>query len=188
MHHAAPSSGSPGFPCFLGVFYSFSLRRRARAVILNLSWLIIMTIDLESVAYGLIRDYPGGSIALAAQTGMVANVLSNKVNPNDSRHHLSINEALSIQHVSGDHRILQAMGEALGYLCLELPSVDDKDLMQATLRAMRAFGQVMGETEVALSDGSVTINELRAIERAMLEATAHISSLHRLLASRVSQH
>lgn len=139
-------------------------------------------IDLEAVAYGLIRDYPGGSVALAARTGMVANVLSNKVNPNDARHHLMVNESVSIQQVSGDHRILHAEAQELGYVCMALPDVDDDDLLHATLRSIRSFGAMMGETETSMRDGRVTPNELRAIESAMLEAIAHVSALHGLLA------
>lgn len=138
--------------------------------------------NVIDAAHATVHDYPGGSVALAARLGMAGAVLRGKVNVNDVGHHLTLTEAQRIQSLTGDHRMLLAMADELGYLCLPLPAVSDGDLVHATLRAIQSFGMMMGDVERSIEDGRVTPNELRKVERAMLDAVAHVSGLHRLLA------
>jgi len=63
------------------------------------------TID---AAYHTVHDYPGGAEALAPRMGMSAAVLRNKVNPNNTTHHLTYAEAQRIVALTGDVRMLQA--------------------------------------------------------------------------------
>lgn len=138
-------------------------------------------VDVEVAAWSLVHDFPGGAPALGAMVGLDGTLLSNKVNPNNDRNHLMLKEAVRIQMASGDHRILRAMADNLGELCVPLPQVHDNDLMQATLRSMRSFGVMMGETEQALKDKRVTPNELKRIQAAMLESVAHVTALYSML-------
>lgn len=138
-------------------------------------------VDVEIAAWALVHDFPGGATALGAKAGIDGMLLSNKVNPNNERNHLMLKEAVRIQVASGDHRILHAMADNLGELCVPLPGVNDDDLMRATLRSMRSFGAMMGEAERALDDGKVTPNELKRIQAAMLESVAHVTALYSLL-------
>jgi hypothetical protein len=142
-------------------------------------------VDVEIAAWALVHDFPGGSTALGAQAGIDGMLLSNKVNPNNDRNHLMLKESVRIQVASGDHRILHAMADNLGELCMPLPVVHDDDLIQATLRSMQSFGLMMGETEKALHDGKVTPNELKRIQAAMLEAVAHVTALYSLVSGKV---
>lgn len=144
-------------------------------------------VDVEISAWALVHDFPGGATALGARAGIDGMLLSNKVNPNNDRNHLMLKEAVRIQVASGDHRILHAMADNLGELCVPLPAVHDDDLMQATLRSVQCFGEMMGETERALHDGRVSSNELKRIQGAMLEAVAHVTALYSLLQAKSGQ-
>jgi hypothetical protein len=140
--------------------------------------------NVIDAAYSTVHDYPGGSIALAPRLNMSAAILRGKVNPNDAGHHLTLAEATRMQALSGDYRIVMAMADELGCTVLRLPAVDDHDLLAATLAVVRSFGAMMGDVESSLADGRVSINELRGIERTMLECLGHVSALHRQLAHR----
>jgi hypothetical protein len=146
----------------------------------------IIMIDLESVAYGLARDYPGGVPAIAARAGMNATLLSNKLNPNDTRHHLMVNESLSMQEVSGDHRIVHAEAHDLGYALVKLPEIEDGDVTHATMASIAAVGEMIGACDKALRDGRVTPNEMHQIEKRMLNAVAHITLLHAVMAAKTN--
>jgi hypothetical protein len=141
-------------------------------------------IDLEAVAHGLMRDFPGGARAVAAMIGMRDTILADKCRPSDKGHHLMVNESLSIQIATGDHRILFAEAEELGYMLTKLPDIECGDIGVAAIRTVKEFGDFVGSIESALRDGAVTPNELRAIERELFEALAHITRLHQLVAAK----
>lgn len=123
--------------------------------------------NTTDAAYGTVHDYPGGSESLAPRIGMSAAVLRGKVNPNNDRNVLSLDEASRIMGVTGDHRILQALAAEHGYT---LERVDTEaapgDVLRTLLRANAAegeFDRVLGE---ALADGLITPNELKQINEA----------------------
>lgn len=144
-------------------------------------------IDLEGVAHGLMRDFPGGARAVAAMIGMRDTILADKCRPSDRGHHLMVNEALSIQIATGDHRILFAEAEELGYMLVKLPSIDDSDFTTEALRTVKEFGDFIGKCGEVLEDGKVSRNELRAVEKELIEAMAHITRLHQIIAAKVGQ-
>jgi hypothetical protein len=171
-----------------GAFYFASCAFAGRVVILHKRGFVM--VDVEVAAWALVHEYQGGAVALGARCGIDSTLLSNKVNPNNDRNHLMLKEAVRIQVASGDHRILHAMADNLGELCIPLPTVQDGDEMQATLRSMRAFGAMMGETEDALDDGRMTpneLNELKRIQGAMLETIAHVSALYSMLQAKAGR-
>lgn len=77
------------------------------------------------------HDYPGGCASLAPRMGMPVALLRAKLNPNDKRHHPTIAEAVIMQMLAGDHRILFAMAEELGYVCMPAPIEGDESGGQA---------------------------------------------------------
>lgn len=143
--------------------------------------------NVLDAAHAVGHDYPGGAHALGPRLGMTGRMLANKLNPNDEAHKLMLVEALRMQQLTGDHRILQAEAEELGYALLKLPSVDAGDFASEAMRTVKEFGDFIGSIEESMRDGKVTPNELRRIERELLEALAHISALHKLIASRVGR-
>lgn len=70
--------------------------------------------NTRDAAYLTGHHYPGGVPALASRLGMDARVLSLKLNPNTCT--LSLDEAVVLMALSGDHRILHTMASELGYV------------------------------------------------------------------------
>ena len=123
--------------------------------------------NIIDAAHKTVHAYPGGSESLGPRIGMSAAVLRNKVNPNNTTHHLTLAEADEIMGVTGDHRLLQALASHHGYSLqrLDMPA-DAGGVLQTLLRANAAegeFDRVLGD---ALADGLITPNELKAINDA----------------------
>jgi hypothetical protein len=70
--------------------------------------------NTRDAAYLSGHHYPGGVPALAVRMSMDARDLSLKLNPNTCT--LSLDEAVVLMALSGDHRILHAMASELGYV------------------------------------------------------------------------
>lgn len=115
-----------------------------------------------------VHDYPGGSESLAPRMGMSAAVLRNKVNPNNPRNVLGLEEAQRLMRVTGDHRVLQAQAADLGYALLRLDTdnADAVPLLGCVLLAQTAAGELSKVVADALEDGVITPNEMHAIEQA----------------------
>lgn len=121
--------------------------------------------NIIDAAHATVRNYPGGSESLGPRIGMSAAVLRNKVNPNNTTHHLTLAEASAIMGVTGDHRMLQAMASEHGYVLatVDLGSVDHS-VLQSVLHANSAEGDFDHVLRDALADGLITGNELKTIE------------------------
>lgn len=144
--------------------------------------------NVVDAAHAIVHDYPGGSIALAPRVGMSAAILRGKVNPNDAGHHLTIAESVRMQQLTGDHRILEAEAEELGYALLPLsPESGESDVGLRSMSAMALFGEMIGEIEAALRDGRITQNELRKIERRLFAHLSSVRDLHMAVAAKVGK-
>lgn len=76
--------------------------------------------NTRDAAYLTGHHYPGGVAALAARMGTDTRELSRKLNP--SAGNLGLDEAIVLMVMSGDHRILHAMAEELGYTLAPQPT------------------------------------------------------------------
>lgn len=119
-------------------------------------------------ADAIVHDYPGGSESLAPRMGMTAAVLRNKVNPNNPRNVLGLEEAQRMMRVTNDHRVLMAQAAELGYALLKLNDEDAEQapLLGCVLKAQTAAGELSKTVADALADGVITPNEMHAIEKA----------------------
>lgn len=122
--------------------------------------------NITDAAYHTVHDYPGGSEALEARMGMSAAVLRNKVNPNNTTHHLTLAEAFKLQDITGDHRIAHAMAGSLGYTLTPTEGPDAGSLIAALLTAAAGQGDLAKVVADALADGRITPNEAASIARA----------------------
>jgi len=68
--------------------------------------------NTKGAAYKTGHQYLGGVPALAVRMGMDARELSRKLNPNNAQG-ISLDEAVVMMALSGDHRILYAMADEL---------------------------------------------------------------------------
>lgn len=127
-------------------------------------------------AYHTVHQYKGGATALAPLVLMNPAVLRSKVDLNVSTHHLRLDESVTIQSVTGDHRICRAMNEELGYLPpiprIEVPA-GDTALLETYTKMMSELGDVSREFHQALADGKgISRAELAGIRTQMLEMFA----------------
>lgn len=143
--------------------------------------------NVIDAAHAVVHDYPGGSVALAPRVGMSAAILRGKVNPNDAGHHLTLAESLRVQQITGDHRVLVAEAEELGYMLLPLPAIAADDFAGEAMRTVKEFGEFIGKCGEVMADNKVSKNELRQVEKELVEAMAHMSRLHQLIAAKVGK-
>lgn len=125
-------------------------------------------LNIIDAAYATVHDYPGGSEALAGRMGMSAAVLRNKVNPNNSTHHLTLAEAQRLMGLTGDKRILHALAMASGDLVIE-GAIDegpssDMAIVEAMAALMSRSGELGGAIHHAFTDGALTEDEMLRIE------------------------
>lgn len=120
-------------------------------------------------AYNVVSDYPGGAFALAARLGKKPSTLTHELNPAANPNaKLGLETAVKISELTGDHRILHAFAEQLGYRCVRVGVIDSIDAPDV-LREISVFAKETGEALIAahraIEDGSLTENEIETFER-----------------------
>lgn len=143
--------------------------------------------NLTDAAYAVAHDYPGGTESLAPRLGMSGAILRGKVNPKDSAHKLTLAEAVRMQAMTGDHRILHAMADELGYVCVQsqiFVNVSDMDLLDSFMMVMKELGDFAAEFRNDWADGEIKPDELERLrsefyelQQAGLELMQRIESL-----------
>jgi|SRR5690606_6639188 len=132
-------------------------------------------------AYHTVHDYPGGSESLGPRVSISAAVLRNKVNPNNSTHHLTFAEAQRVAAFTNDFRMLQAWAHAEGFLLVKAPvgAVDSSDMavLEQVAAMMVAQGHFANEIHTALADGVVTKDEMQSIEGAGKAFMSSVASI-----------
>lgn len=135
--------------------------------------------NITDAAHKTVKDYPGGSEALAVRIGMSAAVLRNKVNPNNNTHHLTLAEASEIMGVTGDDRILHALAAEHGYTLQKMEADGMASVMGAMLENAAKQGAFAQALQDALADKLISENEMKAISGA---GTAQMEAMTNLLA------
>ncbi|WP_191578600.1 MULTISPECIES: phage regulatory CII family protein [Achromobacter] len=137
--------------------------------------------NITTAADLTVHDYKGGSEALGAVIGMSPAVLRNKVNPNNTTHHLTLAEADRIVRMTGDVRILAAFAHGNGYLLVKAPEScgeSDMSVLEQVAALMIAHGKFGHEVYDALADGGVDEQEMQRVDaagRALMEAVAGVA-------------
>ena len=134
--------------------------------------------NITDAAHKTVKDYPGGSEALAVRIGMSAAVLRNKVNPNNNTHILGWVEASEIMGVTGDHRMLHALAAEHGYTLQKMEAEGMASVMGAMLENAAKQG-AFAQAQDALADELISENEMKAISSA---GTAQVEAMINLLA------
>lgn len=126
--------------------------------------------NITDAAYAVAHDYPGGTESLAPRMSMVAAVLRNKVNPNNTTHHLTLAEAMRMSEITGDLRIAEAFARQLGLACMEIPQPEncaDGEVIEMLSESMKTFGEVGHEVNRTFADGRVEQHEVRRVRDAI---------------------
>lgn len=137
--------------------------------------------NITTAADLTVHEYKGGSESLGPLVGISAAVLRNKVNPNNTTHHLTLAEADRLVRMSGDIRILAAFAHANGYLLVKAPdSCGDSDIsvLEQVASLMVAHGTFGREVYDALADGGVDQQEVERVTaagRVVMEAVANVA-------------
>lgn len=141
--------------------------------------------DVLDAAYHTAHGYPGGVAALALRMGVSENTLSHKVNPNNTTHHLTLREAMSMQQLSGNAAILHAMADALGHACTPFtPAQDGGDPVDAVMALQVAMADFMRAVADAVraGHGNVTPNQARRADymaQELIACTGHTMAMLR---------
>lgn len=139
---------------------------------------------VDRAAFCTVHD--NGGVRLAKRMGMAPHLLLNKVNPDQTHNKLSLAEAVRLQLVTGDHRILHEIARILGYVVIRIenyPQSGPSDIELLTLYGQwnASTGAVHHEIAEALDDQIVTEAEQAAIEQRFYQATtAGLTYLHRM--------
>ena len=128
--------------------------------------------NITDAAYAVAHDYPGGTESLAPRLGMSGAVLRNKVNPNNTTHHLTLAEAVRMSQITGDARIAEAIANELGFTLVHTPRVEDCSdaaIVEMMGKAWQTHGDVGKEICKTLEDGRVVLKEVERVESKIFE-------------------
>lgn len=129
---------------------------------------------VADAAYDTVHEYPGGAEALGPRVAMSPKVLDSRVNPNIHIHHLSLNDAVRIMALTGDHRILRAQCRHLGYLdpirAVVYEGIADEQLLELVTTLHAETGDVSRSLQAALRDGRVTAKEYEDFHNQLVES------------------
>lgn len=128
--------------------------------------------NVQDAAYHTVHDYPGGAPALALRLGMSGAVLQNKVNASQQHHKVTLDESVRMQEMTGDHRILHAMAQHLGYVCVragEFNGVSDEALLETFTALVAELGDLSRAFNDAIADGAITRKEEARIKQEFYE-------------------
>ncbi len=124
----------------------------------------------------------GGTDVLAERLGMKSGaMLRNKTNPNNTDHHIRLDETLRLMGITGDYRVLKAIAYEHGFVCIPLPATTTMPPSQTSffdrlLNIVHHKGNVCKTLKDAMADGRITPGEV-------LDMKSAISGLQQELAS-----
>jgi len=133
--------------------------------------------NITDAAHKTVKDYPGGAEALGVRIGMSGAVLRNKVNPNNSTHHLTLAEASEIMGVTGDDRMLHALAAEHGYVLRRVEGAASGSVIGAVLAVSKRQGDLAQAVATSLEDGKITPNESSEIGRLCASIQAEAADL-----------
>lgn len=140
--------------------------------------------NTQDAAYHTAHDSPGGVQALAVRMDMSPNVLQNKVNPMVVYHKLTLSEAVRMQALTGDVRILHAMASELGHVAVPVlgyEGVSDMELLDGYMDSITALGEFTAAFQLSIADGRVTPAEMARMEALSYELIQrHLALMMRL--------
>jgi hypothetical protein len=127
-----------------------------------------------------VHGSPGGCEALAVRLGMQAAVLRNKANPNHNHHKPMLDDADRVMGITGDYRILHALAQNHGYVCVKVEegaSASDMAVLEMVTKVWATNGVVGAEINQALADGRITLPELERVRTAVKNAEQALESV-----------
>lgn len=128
--------------------------------------------NVTDAAYDTVHQHAGGSVALAPRMGMSDATLRGKVNPNNDRNLLSLQEADTLMARTGDFRILHALCAEHGFVAQRVEAPESGSLIGSLLTAAAGHGGLAELISNAMADSRISPNESDAISRACAQVMA----------------
>lgn len=119
----------------------------------------------------------GHAAKLADKIGMSQKILSNKVNPDNEHHQLTVQELCRLMPAADDYQVLMVMADMFGFKIEKKQCNNSGNIISALLSVESEHGDVSRTLGQALEDGTLTRSERTDILREINEA---IDSLHTL--------
>ena len=140
--------------------------------------------SISDAAYNVVHQYPGGAAALQLRMGKTN--LSGEVNPNVKGAKLSIEDAVTVQNLANDYRILYAMAaDCRHFLPLPMPDgleLADDQCIKTVSELVKESADVVTATVESLADGDVSDNDLARFDRECSELMIKMQQLRHQLA------
>lgn len=136
----------------------------------------IGNLSIGDAVYHTAHRYPGGVHALAARMARSGDTLSHKVNPNNTTHHLTLEEAVMIQELSGCAFILQAEARRLGYVVTKAIPASSSDPVELHWQMAAKLAELHHAVADAFAHG-VTRNSMRRCDGMASEAIGCINNM-----------
>lgn len=140
--------------------------------------------NVRDTIYQTVHDYPGGATALAPRMGLRPSTLLNMADPNKDSHGWSLRRFRQLIGFGGI-RPLEALCQEHGGLFVPVGRFNDAPhgrLLKQLHALAREFGDVPRAIEQALkSDGRISDNELRRIERELAELVSAAAAMRGLV-------
>lgn len=131
--------------------------------------------SIDEAIYKVVHDHPGGAAKLAALVNMNAGTLSNKANPGMEFHQLTVKEAVAIQNVRKDYRILQAQATELSFAVVPLGNfegVSDVEVLTAYANYHSCIGTTSAAVSEVLEDRRITRQEYERVKEEFFHAAS----------------
>lgn len=144
----------------------------------------VATARLCRVTKGAVSQWRRNGIPPARELYLRAirpDVFRSKLNPQSNTNHVTLADAMKMQHLTGRRDIVMAMADYLGGAFIQLSEIQDNDLSHAIRKAVAQFGSYMQEVDSALDDRRITRNEAKCLADSMLELVARASHLQAML-------
>ena len=134
------------------------------------------SLDVLDAAYHTAHSYKGGVPALAQRMRVNPDTLMKKVSVNVESHHLTLKEAVTMQEVTGNVAVLQAIAHALGYVCVRSIQASTSDPIALNWQMVAAQADMQHAVADAFAKG-VSRNSLHRCDVLAAEATSAINNL-----------
>lgn len=144
---------------------------------------------LQDAARLIAERYKGGVPALAEAMGVSANTLQHKLNPNNTTHKLTLDEALAMQQISGLPFVLHAMAAAMAHSCTpEVPDQSGGNAVEAFMRFQQGMGEFTAAVADSLLDGDATSrNAFKRVDARAGDLMALVGYMVAVVAQRVPE-
>lgn len=133
--------------------------------------------NVNTAAFNLVHDYPGGAEALAPQLKKSPTTLNHEVDPNYASAKFGLVDAVKATILTGDRQVLNAFAADCNCMVVPLPQcadgIDD-DTFKGVTALAREFAELVGQVSDATADDVVSDNELKRVEREAAELMAAV--------------